>query len=225
MQIEYYKYTVVNLNDQRELMAAAPPEMFAEEVGALLEIIGHGPTNIVIYSHQDGGLYRPKTNADLSITDNVFFRLDGSNFEPRPTMSAAESLELGQRIASAYVVLRKKFVYLKMKKWGSVKPETQQELNELSHKLSIVENAIVGTGEMEAVFDLWLRKQFSPEKCAMELHMGKSTWYRRCRAVARHIAFHLTERLSPSALRELLQDAGKMEDWMSLFEYLDETNT
>ncbi|WP_157061758.1 hypothetical protein [Alicyclobacillus ferrooxydans] len=222
--MDYYRYTVVNLTNQRELMAAAPPDMFAEQVGALLDIIGQGPTNIVIYSHQDGGLYRPKAANDVSIMNNEFFILDGSYFEVRPTMSASESLELGQRIASAYVVIRKKFVYLKMKRWGLTKPEIQQELIALSHKLNLVENAISGTGEMEAVFDLWLRKQFSPDKCAMELHMGKSTWYRRCRAVARHIAYHLTERLSPGALRELLQDAGKMEDWMALFEYLDDAN-
>lgn len=224
MQIEHYRYTVVNLSNQRELMAADPPAVFAEQVGALLEIIGQGPTNIVIYSHQDGGFYRPKATDDLSITDDVLLMLDRSRFEPRSAMSASESLELGQRIASAYVVIRKKFVYLKMKKWGSAKPGIQQELNALSHKLNLVENAVSGTGEMEAVFDLWLRKQFSPDKCAMELHMGKSTWYRRCRAVARHIAYHLTERLPPEALRELLQDAGKMEDWMALFEYLDDAN-
>jgi len=142
--------------------------------------------------------------------------------ESIPKMSSTESLELGQRIATAYIVIRKKFVYLKMKNWAPQKTETKRELAVLGEKLSIVENAIVGTGEMEAVFDLWLRKQFSPEKCAMELHMGKSTWYRRCRAVARHIAYHVTDKLSPDSLRELLRDAGKMEDWMSLFAYLDD---
>ncbi|MCF8563980.1 hypothetical protein LLE49_04420 [Alicyclobacillus tolerans] len=219
MTMAYYKYTVVNLTDHKDLVTVVPPEAFVEQVGALLEIIGLQRTDIVIYSHQDGELYRPASEAsmaDVSLTSQYH------SSESIPKMSSAESLELGQRIAAAYIVIRKKFVYLKMKNWAPQKPETQRELADLREKLNIVENAILGTGEMEAVFDLWLRKQFSPEKCAMELHMGKSTWYRRCRAVARHIAYHVTDKLSPDSLRELLRDAEKMEDWMSLFAYLND---
>lgn len=219
MTMAYYKYTVVNLTDHRDLVTVVPPKTFAEQVGLLLEIVGLRKTDILIYSHQDGELYRPTSEPGMQ---NIPLASHHDVSERTPRMSSAESLELGQRIAAAYIVIRKKFVYLKMKNWAPQKPETQRELVDLGEKLSIVENAILGTGEMEAVFDLWLRKQFSPEKCAMELHMGKSTWYRRCRAVARHIAYHVTDKLSPDSLRDLLRDAEKMEDWMSLFAYLND---
>lgn len=207
-----YRYILVNAVEQREISTAVPPEMLVQEVIMLFEMVGVNRPGLTIYLQQDDTRQPVYGGQDVSATVSL-----GSFAEPlagtAPRLSEDDSVVLGKRLVKAYLLLRRRYIHLKAQQ---DRVAVVEERAKLARLLDLVEMSVKGGEEMEQIFDLWLKKQYRPVKCMAVMHVERTTWYRKRRALIRHIAYALTDQLDDGTIRALLSATARVGDWMSL---------
>lgn len=146
------------------------------------------------------------TDSERAPTMPMILTLSTSQNDLHHQVNENEHLELGRTIIAAYHALQSKRVAMERQiRFFTNRPDgIQERLSDVVEKLAWVEDAVKGTGELEQVFELWVRKQCTKYKGAMEIHVSERTWARRCREVACHLAHELSQNLTTEQLNSLV---------------------
>lgn len=205
-----YQYIILS-EDGRESItwtSTSPPAELKRNIGHLLMQIQARLASLesVSVPSDDQLTHGCDTDPERASTLPVILTVSASKNDLRSQVKENEHLEFGRSIITAYHALQSKRLAMERQiRFCANRPDgIQERLSQVIEKLAWVESAVAGTGELEQVFDLWVRKQCTKYKGAMEIHVSERTWARRCREVACHLAHELSQNLTAEQLNSLL---------------------
>jgi len=206
-----YQYIILS-EDGRESITwtstSSPAELKRNISHLLMQIQARLACLENISTPGDDNLFGSGTDSDRAATMPMILTLSASQNDLHNKVNENEHLEFGRGIIAAYHALQLKRVAMERQiRFFTNRPDgIQERLSDVVEKLAWVEDAVKGTGELEQVFDLWVRKQCTKYKGAMEIHVSERTWARRCREVACHLAHELSQNLTTEQMTSLLSE-------------------
>ena len=194
-----YKYAVVGPENAVELQTQVSPDVFAQHLEKIFQVVGVKPNFAVYLQRQDGGPYEGVYGTDPRVLS--LFPLAPN----KPSMTKQETLKLGEAITTSYQNLRTKYLrYLRQNRSSNT---THPDNIVKAHKwITMIEESVAVKENLRSVFEMAIKKHYAPDKCALQEYVSLRTWYRRVEQLKIHLAYDISHKLTNAELHQLLDE-------------------